>query len=170
MTNEHKPNYQSMVNGVAIAIHNNFQYIGQSDTTPDDYNNFIRFVAQQIVEQMPQTVEKVIRSTNRDVDDYHETDYWYIGTVDCNKSDQRPTLVHYQQIKPLWPVQQRCMDDDFKCDCGNHLCSSGFYPVDINGQFCEPTIDGPWHKQWYKCDQCGQIINDTNPHNDGHGD
>ena len=43
--------------------------------------------------------------------------------------------------------------DDYECECGNTSHHDGFYPVDWEGQECEP-IEGIW-SDLYECHRCG---------------
>lgn len=43
--------------------------------------------------------------------------------------------------------------DDYECECRNTATRGGFYPVDWEGQECEP-VEGIW-SELYRCARCG---------------
>lgn len=51
--------------------------------------------------------------------------------------------------------------DTWVCLCGNQTHLSGFYPCTKKGKYVEP-VKGLWGGLYYKCAQCGRIINQDN--------
>lgn len=47
--------------------------------------------------------------------------------------------------------------DWFVCQCGNNPSRDGFYTCHKNGDFAEPSIDGPWDGKSYVCTSCFAI-------------
>jgi YD repeat-containing protein len=47
--------------------------------------------------------------------------------------------------------------DQWKCICGNHPESDGFYTCDRDGNLIEATTDS-WWDELYRCDRCGRVI------------